>query len=285
MAAEITDLYRKRSSLNEFLQGNALNLEIHRLYDKYLKNNRGAGIPKMKELDIFNEVYYQCTAIHNSAILLSTPDKNSADQIVEWYDSLRSNLSSDDAAEFIASIIYGTLTLLPTPNANETQFIGGTYKLMRTNSYFGKVSSTFSELRRYFGYVELDFSPQGTCTISSVHDSCYRESQEYKQAVAEMKAQLGRSHISFQKIADCILRLPTYDSQYTAFQQVNALLTGTAWQEKAEDVLNQMFARVKQQTPDVKIAIKEFHNHEGGQYIDQSQTINIANPDTPKLTE
>ena len=54
MAAEITDLYRKRSSLNEFLQGNALNLEIHRLYDKYLKNNRGAGIPKMKELDIFN---------------------------------------------------------------------------------------------------------------------------------------------------------------------------------------------------------------------------------------
>ena len=285
MAAEITDLYRKRSSLNEFLQGNALNLEIHRLYDKYLKNNRGAGIPKMKELDIFNEVYYQCTAIHNSAILLSTPDKNSADQIVEWYDSLRSNLSSDDAAEFIASIIYGTLTLLPTPNANETQFIGGTYKLMRTNSYFGKVSSTFSEFRRYFGYVELDFSPQGTCTISSVHDSCYRESQEYKQAVAEMKAQLGRSHISFQKIAECILRLPTYDSQYTAFQQVNALLTGTAWQEKAEDVLNQMFARVKQQTPDVKIAIKEFHNHEGGQYIDQSQTINIANPDTPKLTE
>ena len=73
-----------------------------------------------------------------------------------------------------------------------------------------------------------------------------------------MKAQLGRSHISFQKIADCILRLPTYDSQYTAFQQVNALLTGTAWQEKAEDVLNQMFARVKQQTPDVKIAIRNF---------------------------
>ena len=48
MAAEIIDLYRKRSSLNEFLQGNALNLEIHRLYDKYLKNNRCAGIPKMK---------------------------------------------------------------------------------------------------------------------------------------------------------------------------------------------------------------------------------------------
>lgn len=112
-----------------------------------------------------------------------------------------------------------------------------------------------------------------------------RETEEYKTLVADMKAQLGQSHISFQKIADCILRLPTYDSQYTAFQQVNALLTGTAWQEKAEDVLNQMFARVKQQTPDVKIAIKEFHNHEGGQYIDQSQTINIANPETPKLTE
>ena len=74
MAAEITDLYRKRSSLNEFLQGNALNLEIHRLYDKYLKNNRGAGIPKVKELDFFNEVYYQCTAIHNYAILLSGMD-------------------------------------------------------------------------------------------------------------------------------------------------------------------------------------------------------------------
>lgn len=285
MAAEITDLYRKRSSLNEFLQGNALNLEIHRLYDKYLKNNKGAGISKMKELDIFNEVYFQCTAIHNSAILLSTPNKNSYDQIEEWYVSLRNRLASDDATEFIASVIYGTLSLLPNPNANESQFIGGIYRQIRANAYFSKVSSTFNEFRRYFGYVELDFAPQGSCTISSVHDSCYRESQEYKQAVAAMKSQLGRSHISFQKIADCILRLPTYDSQYTAFQQVNALLTGTDWQEKAEDVLNQMFARVKQQTPDVKIAIKEFHNHEGGQYIDQSQTINIANPDTPKLTE
>ena len=285
MAAEITDLYRKRSSLNEFLQGNALNLEIHRLYDKYLKNNRGAGIPKMKELDIFNEVYYQCTAIHNSAILLSTPDKNSADQIVEWYDSLRSNLSSDDAAAFIASIIYGTLTLLPTPNANETQFIGGTYKLMRTNSYFGKVSSTFSEFRRYFGYVELDFSPQGTCTISSVHDSCYRESQEYKQAVAEMKAQLGRSHISFQKIADCILRLPTYDSQYTAFQQVNALLTGTAWQEKAEDVLNQMFSKVKQQAAPTNINIETFNNQPGAVFNDNSCQSLPQLPNTPQIAE
>lgn len=112
-----------------------------------------------------------------------------------------------------------------------------------------------------------------------------RETEEYKVLVAEMKAQLGQSHISFQKIADCILRLPTYDSQYTAFQQVNALLTGTAWQEKAEDVLNQMFARVKQQTPDVKVEIKEFNLGNGGKYIDNSKTINISTPDAPQLTE
>lgn len=285
MAAEITDLYRKRSSLNEFLQGNALNLEIHRLYDKYLKNNKGAGISKMKELDIFNEVYYQCTAIHNSAILLSTPSKKSTDQIAEWYEALRSNLPTDDAAEFIASLIYATLTLLPNPNANETQFIGGIYKQIRTNSYFGKVNSSFNEFRRYFGYVELDFSPQGTCTISSVHDSCYRESLEYKQAVAEMRAQLGRSHISFQKIADCILRLPTYDSQYTAFQQVNVLLTGTAWQEKAEDVLNQMFARVKQQASEVTVNIEHFDNHPGAVFNDNSHKQALPSIDIQQITE
>ena len=156
---------------------------------------------------------------------------------------------------------------------------------MRTNSYFGKVSSTFSEFRRYFGYVELDFSPQGTCTISSVHDSCYRESQEYKQAVAEMKAQLGRSHISFQKIADCILRLPTYDSQYTAFQQVNALLTGTAWQEKAEDVLNQMFSKVKQQAAPTNINIETFNNQPGAVFNDNSCQSLPQSPNTPQIAE
>lgn len=212
-------------------------------------------------------------------------NKKSTDQIAEWYEALRSNLPTDDAAEFIASLIYATLTLLPNPNANETQFIGGIYKQIRTNSYFGKVKSSFNEFRRYFGYVELDFSPQGTCTISSVHDSCYRESLEYKQAVAEMRAQLGRSHISFQKIADCILRLPTYDSQYTAFQQVNALLTGTAWQEKAEDVLNQMFARVKQQASEVTVNIEHFDNHPGAVFNDNSHKQALPSIDIQQITE
>lgn len=74
-----------------------------------------------------------------------------------------------------------------------------------------------------------------------------RETEEYRATIAEMKVGLGKSYIRLDTIAECILRLPTFDLQYAAFQQVNTLLTGTSWSEKAAEVLEKMFAKVKEQ--------------------------------------
>jgi hypothetical protein len=74
-----------------------------------------------------------------------------------------------------------------------------------------------------------------------------KETEEYKQTVSEMKSQLGKKYIRLDTIADCILRLPTVELQYAALQQVNTLLSGTAWSEKAAEVLETMFAKVKEQ--------------------------------------
>lgn len=89
-----------------------------------------------------------------------------------------------------------------------------------------------------------------------------RETEEYKKCITEMKSQLGKSHLSFKAIADCILRFPTIDLQYKAFQEVNAILAGTSWSDKASDVLAQMFSKVKQH-PGVTVNIDTLHNYAG----------------------
>ena len=50
-----------------------------------------------------------------------------------------------------------------------------------------------------------------------------------------------------ETIADRILQLPTVELQYEAYQQITALLAGTSWSEKAAEVLETMFAKVKEQ--------------------------------------
>jgi len=50
-----------------------------------------------------------------------------------------------------------------------------------------------------------------------------------------------------ETIAERILQLPTVELQYEAYQQVTALLTGTSWDTKAAEVLEAMFAKVKEQ--------------------------------------
>lgn len=74
-----------------------------------------------------------------------------------------------------------------------------------------------------------------------------RETEEYKATIAEMKRELGKSHIRLDTIADCILRLPTFDMQVDAYKNVTFLLTGTPWSDKAAEVLERMFAKVKNQ--------------------------------------
>jgi len=98
-----------------------------------------------------------------------------------------------------------------------------------------------------------------------------RASDEYQATIEEMRRQLGRSHISLNTIADCILRLPTLEMQYSAFQQVNTLLTGTAWSNKAQEVLTKMFSKVEAQSRNCTVNIENFNNT--GIYNDNSTCI------------
>lgn len=106
-----------------------------------------------------------------------------------------------------------------------------------------------------------------------------RDTEEYKKGITEMKSKLGLSHISFKTIADCILRFPTIDLQYKAFQEVNAILAGTSWSDKASDVLAQMFSKVKQHS-EVTVNIDTLHNYAGA-----TTTINSLNGDSLPSTK
>lgn len=88
-----------------------------------------------------------------------------------------------------------------------------------------------------------------------------KESEEYRATIKSMEEQLGRSHISFNKIAECILRLPTTEMQSQALQYVNFLLTGTAWSTKAEEVMNRIFAEVKAHSAKYEVHIGTLNNN------------------------
>lgn len=88
-----------------------------------------------------------------------------------------------------------------------------------------------------------------------------KESEEYKATIKSMEEQLGRSHISFNKIAECILRLPSYEAQSQALQQINFILTGTGWSAKAEEVLNRMLEEVKAHSQKYEVHIGTLNNN------------------------
>ncbi len=113
-----------------------------------------------------------------------------------------------------------------------------------------------------------------------------RESEEYKAAIKEMEEQLGRSYISFNKIAECILRLPTFQMQTQALQYVNFLLTGTGWSAKAEEVMNRMFAQVKEHSEKYEVHIGTLNNNGTLNEISGS-TVQLpdAGPDLPKIAQ
>jgi len=119
--------------------------------------------------------------------------------------------------------------------------------LLVKSPYYNKVNTQVCEFRKLFGNVDVDLNPQGSLKLIPIPYEELKETEEYKQTVSEMKSQLGKKYIRLDTIADCILRLPTVELQYAALQQVNTLLSGTAWSEKAAEVLETMFAKVKEQ--------------------------------------
>jgi hypothetical protein len=241
MNTDRNQLYKERKSLGEFLRGNALNMEFHRLYSIYLKNNKDATLQKMNELAILNEVYYQCTFIHNSEEPI---DKA---YVEKWQKDLTKAVGSKDAADFVACLVMGVFEAMSRHSLTERNFKKWMKMLLVKSPYYNKVNTQVCEFRKLFGNVDVDLNPQGSLKLIPIPYEELKETEEYKQTVSEMKSQLGKKYIRLDTIADCILRLPTVELQYAALQQVNTLLSGTAWSEKAAEVLETMFAKVKEQ--------------------------------------
>lgn len=241
MNTDRNQLYKERKSLGEFLRGNALNMEFHRLYSIYLKNNKDATLQKMNELVILNEVYYQCTFIHNSEEPI---DKV---YVEKWQKDLTKGVGSKDAADFVACLVMGVFEAMSRHSLTERNFKKWMKMLLVKSPYYNKVNTQICEFRKLFGNVDVDLNPQGSLKLIPIPYEELKETEEYKLTVSEMKSQLGKKYIRLDTIADCILRLPTVELQYAALQQVNTLLSGTAWSEKAAEVLETMFAKVKEQ--------------------------------------
>lgn len=81
--------------------------------------------------------------------------------------------------------------------------------------------------------------------VQRERDEAWKQSEEYKKAVADMEQQLGKSSVQLNTIAKCILRFPTYELQKEAFDKVNSVLVGTSWNDKAEEVLNTMLENLR----------------------------------------
>ena len=241
MKAERSQIYKERKSLGEFLRGNALNMEFHRLYASYLKNNKDATIQKKNELTVLNEVYFQCTQIHNSDEPI---DKAYVEQ---WIITLAKELGSKDAADFVACLVMGVFEAMSRHSLAERNFKKWMKALLVKSPYYNKVNTQICEFRKLFGNVDVELSPQGSLKLIPIPYEELKETEEYKQTISEMKAELGNAYIRLDTIANCILRLPTVNLQYDAFKQVSTLLTGTSWSTKAEEVLNKMFSKVQEQ--------------------------------------
>ncbi|MBR4351979.1 MAG: hypothetical protein IKQ01_02790 [Bacteroidales bacterium] len=56
-------------------------------------------------------------------------------------------------------------------------------------------------------------------------------------------------------------RLPTFTQQAQALQYVNFLLTGTGWSAKAEEVMNRMFAEVREHSEKYEVHIGTLNNN------------------------
>lgn len=243
MSAERRQVYQDRVSLGAFLRGNALNIELHRLYDVYLKNNKHGSLRKLNELMAFNEVYYRCTCIHSLEQNLSI-DKAFVER---WFDDFETEIGSRDTAEFLSCLVLGVFSVIHEHSSQEKDFCRHMRTIIGKSEYYNKVNTQISEFKKHFGYVTIDLSWNGSCAVTPIPLEIQKETEEYKQIITEMKRELGKSYIRLDTIAECILRFPTFDMQYKAYQEISALLTGTAWSTKAEEVLKRMFEKLEEQ--------------------------------------
>jgi len=125
-----------------------------------------------------------------------------------------------------------------------------------TLAELNKTREELSQLKK-----EIEEKKRIIAQVQSENVQKMKESQGYKDALDEVEKQLGRSHISLNKIAECIMRFPTPELQYKAFQDISSVLTGTAWSEKAAEVMEQMFSKVKKQSVKFEVNVGTLNNN------------------------
>lgn len=387
-------LYNDKRSLSDYLRGNALNMELHYLYDLYLKNNKGASVQKCTEVQVLNEVYFQCTWITNLKRNLSPASKANMPYVTTWYKDFVKESLSEDFAEFVCCLVVGVFSVMPKRLAIVTAFTQCMQEMFSHSLYYNKVISRLCEFKKLYGTVALDFSPKpvavdkltstltewrqvtnsfNTGTLNDIlnryaeddeklalirlaedkarefnvrsavldflsncrssiierqeqiiqqvnddsqilgeigpnggflvtafagsdprkeaeltltkeqlanvqreRDEAWKQSVEYKQAVDELKRKLGSTSITLDEIADCILRIPKYEDSMNAFKEINNILVGTVWQTKAQDVLNKLFEKQKEQMEKMRPINAERYYAPGSTHEDKGKYLQIG---------
>ena len=145
-------------------------------------------------------------------------------------------------------------------------------ELARANEELSEVRKQIEENKRLLAQAQAESAQR------------MKESEEYKATIKSMEEQLGRSHISFNKIAECILRLPNYEAQSQALQQISYILMGTGWSTKAAEVMERMLAEVKEHSAKYEVNIGTLNNNGTLNEITGSQVqLPDAGTDLPKI--
>jgi len=152
-------LFIDKKSLADYLRGNALNIELHRLYNLYLSNNKDGSLLKKTEIQVLNEVYYQCTWITNLKKNLSPASKANMPYVNSWYKDFVKETQSDDFAEFIACLVVGLFSVMPKRIAIVTAFTQCLQEKFARSLYYNKVCSNLCEFKKLYGAIALDFTP------------------------------------------------------------------------------------------------------------------------------
>lgn len=88
------------------------------------------------------------------------------------------------------------------------------------------------------------------------------------------------------KIAECILRLPTFSMQTEALQHINFLLTGTGWSTKAEEVITRVFAQMREHSEKYEVHIGTLNNNGTLNEISGSSVqLPDCGPGLPKIAQ
>lgn len=290
MNLERQSIYTNKKSLADYLRGNALNYELHHIYDSYLqRQDDGMVIPKMTELYIFNELYYRLTWIANFEVIVDTPTKIDKAYVRKWYREMSNDLKSKDTAEFIGCLIVGVFSVMPQRPNTIAVFSKFLDEILRKSHYAESVKTKVTAFKKSFGALLLDFPlafedpysakdprDEELARMQKELEEARMQSEEYKKAIMEIKRQVGSTSIPVDVIAKCILRLPTSEAVWAAFKEINTLLVGTVWTSYAENVLEKIIEKYSDSAkPNINI-----QNQYGPVNGDvQQQTVSIpANP-------